>query len=374
MTSPIIRLRNQPVATPVRAVQKPADSHAAPSSVARPDSNDIRPPSSAPGGVTAAGLNPAVSPEQQRATFERLFQLGRERALLGESPVLVLDHRLTAIDDRPITRKGFEQLVRAHGVDELKNLDEAMANGTLKFLPGYTEQASDHWRQEHAELVQKYPAAFGAPGSRLDIDFMSFSVRDSHAAEGLATLVARWNVETMGRGKVIFAGAGTGTKEDFEAVYSRPVAEGGGGIANPDVRFGAPSVKDDDANNRAQAKVDAYNATHRNEPPVQLDRDSRGKAGWIETIEREPAPNGLPQVVVGFIDDRAHNRMAAQAAGKLGDRMITVRAVAPGLSFSQAEKDNPNAISTFKPLTRQDLVWDGRDAAPIHERITHRVV
>jgi hypothetical protein len=334
---------------PVSTAREDVPTRAPPESLTpRVDSNEIPPAISAPGGVTAAGLNPAVSPEQQRATFERIFRLGREQVSQGKIPVIFLDHRLTALDDRPITRKGFERLVRQHGVDELKNLDEAMANGTLKFLPGYTEQACDHWRQAHAELVAKYPKAFGAPGSRIEIGFMDFPVRESHAAQGLAALVARWKVETGGLGKVVFAGAGSGTQEDFEAVYSRPVAEGGGGIENPDVRFGRPAVSDE-ADQRAQAMVDAYNAAHPNEPKVELDRNSKGKAGWVETIERETGPNGAPQVVVAIIDDREHNRMAAQAASKLGDRMVAVKAVAPGLSHSQVGNDNPNAISTFTP-------------------------
>lgn len=307
-----------------------------------------RPRQAAPGGVTAAGLNPAVTPERQRATFESVFRLGRELVRKGQIPVIVVDHRLTAIDDRPITRKGFERLVRSRGVTELQDLDAAMASGVLKFLPGYTEQASDHWRQEHPALVAKYPNAFGSPGSRMDIGFMGFSVRESNATEGLADLLARWKLETDGRGELIFAGAGTGTAADFASVYSRPVAQGGGGIENPDVRFGAPSVSPE-ADARAQAKVRAYNAAHPNEPAVELDHDSRGKAGWVETIEREQGPNGARKVVAAFIDDRAHNRIASQAAGSLGDRMVSIKAAAPGLSFSQLDNGTENLISTFKP-------------------------
>src|SRR4051812_16403374 len=58
-----------------------------------------------PGGVTPAGLTPAVSPALQKATFERVFSLGKMLAGQGKVPVIVIDHRLTGLDDRPILKK-----------------------------------------------------------------------------------------------------------------------------------------------------------------------------------------------------------------------------------------------------------------------------
>src|SRR3954447_8962840 len=49
-------------------------------------------------GVTPAGLNPAIPPELQKATFERVFSLGRMLVEQGKVPVIVIDHRLTAMD------------------------------------------------------------------------------------------------------------------------------------------------------------------------------------------------------------------------------------------------------------------------------------
>src|SRR6185436_6174883 len=261
---------------------------------------------------------------------------------------IVIDHRLTGMDDRPIIKAGMAELAQANNIPELKDVDAALKNGTIKFLPGYTEQASDHWRNEHKDLVAKYPNAFGAPGTRIPINFMGHSPREANAVDGLAELEARWKMETGGKGQIIFAGSGTGQKEDFVNVYSRPKTEGGGGLTNPDVRFGAPSPSPE-ADAKAQALADAYNARHPNEPPVRLDFDSRGKAGWIETIERETGPGGEEKVVAAFIDDRAHNRLGAEGAAKLGDRMLMVKSAAPGISFSQNDNDNPNLISTFKP-------------------------
>jgi hypothetical protein len=298
------------------------------------------------GGVTPAGLNPAVSPAMQRATFERIFQLGRQLTSEGKVPVIVIDHRHTALDDRPIIRAGFEALVRRNNITELANLDTALNAGTLKFLPGYTEQASDHWRQAHPALVSKYPNAFGSSGQRMPIDFMGAPLSQARATDGLANLLARWKAETQGRGEVIFAGAGTGRIEDLRAIYSRPVSQGGAGINTPDVRFGSPSVSAA-ADARANQMVAQYNAANPG-APVVLDNDSRGKAGWVETIERESA-GGRPKVVAAFIDDRAHNRFAAQAASQLGTRQIAVKAVAPGISFSQLDNSNQNQISTFTP-------------------------
>jgi hypothetical protein len=294
------------------------------------------------GGVTAAGLNPAVSPQIQRATFERIFQRGREIADAGQTPVVVVDHRLTALDDRPIIRAGFEALVRRNNITELRDLDAAMGTGVLKFLPGYTEEASDHWRQAHASLVAQYPAAFGAKGERIPIEFMNYPLRQANATANLAEFVNRWRAETGGRGEVIFAGAGSGALEELRQVYMKPVAEGGAGLNNPDVRFGAPELSSE-GEARAVAAIARFNAAHPGATPVEHDRDSRGKAGWIEAIEREG------KVVAAFIDDRAHNRLAVQAVGSQGDRMVVVKAVAPGLSFSQVDNDNANQISTFGP-------------------------
>lgn len=297
------------------------------------------------GGVTAKGLNPAVSPEMQKATYERVFQLGRQLVKEGKLPVIVLDHRLTALDDRPIVRKGFENLVAQYNVTELKDLDAAMKNGTLKSLPGYTAEASNHWRQQHPELVAKYPQAFGGT-NRMNINFMGYSVREADATKGIDELAKRWKLETDGKGEIIFAGAGTGTREDFASVYQRPVNQGGAGMANPDVRFGAPGVSGaGDA--KARAAINAFNAAHPGEGVVH-DHDSQGKAGWIETIEKENV-NGQQRVVAAFIDDRAHNRFAAQAVGVLGERMLAIKAAAPGLSFAQADNGNTNQISTFSP-------------------------
>lgn len=300
------------------------------------------------GGVTELGLNPAVAPDRQRQTFENLFRLGRELAAEGKVPVIVIDHRHTGLDDRPIVRAGLQDLARSANITELRDLDAALQNGTLKFLPGYTEQASDHWRAEHPELVAKYPGVFGAPGSRIPIGFMGKSPREANAVDGLAELEARWKMETGGKGQIIFAGSGSGSAEDFASVYRRPKSEGGAGLPNPDVRHGAPQPSAE-ANARAEQRVAAFNARHPNDPPVRLDHDSRGKAGWVETIERERGPNGEEVVVAAFIDDRAHNRIASAAASKLGDRMMQIKSASPGISFAQLDNDNANLISTFKP-------------------------
>jgi hypothetical protein len=177
---------------------------------------------------------------------------------------------------------------------------------------------------------------------------MGQSVRNANATAGLAELTARWLSETSGLGKLIFAGAGTGSAADFREVYSRPVAQGGGGLNNPDVRFGSPSASRE-ANSRAAAGAVAFNAAHPDEPPAVLDGDSQGKAGWIESIESEQRTDGLSQVVAGFFDDRAHNRLAAQAAGFLRDRMMVIKAVGPGISFSQLDNRAPWQVSSFVP-------------------------
>ncbi len=294
-------------------------------------------------GVTSAGLHPDLSAERQKATFERIFALGKQVAAKGETPVIVIDHRLTGLDDRPIIKKGLQQLGQDANIDELKDVEASLANGTLKFLPGYTEQASDHWRDLHPELVAKYPDALGPRGSRLNINFMGFSSREANATAGLAELEARWKLETGGKGKIIFAGAGTGTAEDFASVYRRPKEEGGAGLENPDVRHGAPAPSPE-ATARAQKLLVEYTQSHPGEDPVGLDRDSSGKAGWIETIESEGT-----NTVVAFIDDRAHNRLGAIGAAKLGKEMIAVKSLAPGLSYSQNDNGTELAISTFSP-------------------------
>lgn len=306
------------------------------------------PPTSNDGGVTEAGLNPAVSPQTQRRTFENVFTLGRELAAEGKVPVIVIDHRHTGLDDRPIVRAGLKELADRHDIAELKDLDASLKNGTLKFLPGYTEQASDHWRAVHHELVAKYPGVFGEPGTRIPIGFMDHSPREANAVDGLAELEARWKMETGGKGQIIFVGSGTGSAEDFANVYRRAKSEGGAGLSNPDVRHGAPQPSPE-ADARARARVTDFNARHPGDTPVRLDGDSRGKAGWLETIETEAGPNGEQKVVAAFIDDRAHNRIAAAAASKLGDRMMQIKSASPGISFSQADNDNANLISTFKP-------------------------
>lgn len=304
-------------------------------------------PEPSKGSVTAKGLHPDVSPALQKATFEKVFQLGRQLVKDGKVPVIVLDHRHTALDDRPIVRKGLANLAQSYNITELKDLDAAIENGTLKSLPGYTSEASDQWRQQHPELVKKYPAAFGSMGSRINLNFMGIPVSEAHATKGLSELAARWKLETEGKGEIIFAGAGTGSAQDFVNIYSKPINQGGAGMAKPDVRFGAPSPSNE-ADAKGQAAINAYNAAHPNEEPVVHDHDSRGKAGWVQTIEKESV-NGQQRVVAAFIDDRAHNRLASQAAGVLGNRMLAIKAVAPGLSYSQNDNGNENQISTFSP-------------------------
>jgi hypothetical protein len=296
------------------------------------------------GGVTAAGLNPLVPAALQKATWDRTLKLAETMAKQGKNPLIVIDHRLTGLDDRPIIRKGFEALVESNDITELKDIDAALKNGTLKFLPGYTEQASDAWREAHPDLVKKYPGAFGSPGGRVPINFMGYSVRDANATAGLAELDAALKLRTGGKGRLVFAGSGTGQLDDFKSVYARPKDQGGGGLTNPDVRFGAPAPSAE-ANTRASEFASAYEKEHPTDGEVPLDHDSRGKAGWIETLEKEDPNN----VVVAFVDDRLHNRVAAQAAGKLGHNMIAIRAVAPGISVAASDTKNENQISTFSP-------------------------
>jgi hypothetical protein len=290
-----------------------------------------------------------VKPEVQRATFERVFEQGRRIAADGKIPVIVVDHRLTGLDDRPIIKKGLEDFAQRNGVKELRDVNAALQDGTLKFLPGYTEQASDHWRAEHQELISKYPpGTFGAPGTRLDIRFMGYSAREANATAGLSELESEWKRATGGKGEIIFAGAGTGSAEDFASVYRRPVEQGGAGLQNPDVRHGSPQPSEA-ANTRASQLAAAYTAQHTSEPAVRLDQDSRGKAGWVETIERERGPAGEEKVVAAFIDDRAHNRIGVTGAATLGEQVIAIKSVAPGLSYSQNDNGNVNVISTFDP-------------------------
>jgi hypothetical protein len=296
-------------------------------------------------------LNPEVSASTQRATWQRVFAAGRAIVADNKIPVLVVDHRLTGLDDRPILKKGLAALAQLAGITELRDVDAALKNGTLKSLPGYTAEASDHWRSQHPALVAAYPNDLGQRGTRLNLGFMSHSPREANATAGLKELVATWTLETSGKGRVAFVGAGTGSAEDVKSVYERPIAEGGAGLKNVDARLGAPSVSAT-ARARAQKLVDAYHAAHPGSPRVLLDHDSDGKAGFIEQIEAERGPNNEETVVAAFIDDRAHNRFGALGAAKRGRELIAVRAAGPGISVSQVEKDNPNLISTFHPQPR----------------------
>ncbi|MBK7865183.1 MAG: hypothetical protein IPJ65_42620 [Archangiaceae bacterium] len=297
------------------------------------------------GGVTAAGLNPLVPAGLQKATLERALTLAETLAQQGKVPLFVIDHRLTGLDDRPLIADGLQTLARRRGVSELFDVSAALSRGELKFLPGYTEQASDAWRHAHPKLMQKYPGAFGAEGTRIDIGFMEHPVRMANATAGLAELDAALKLRTGGRGRLVFAGSGTGTTADLLSVYTRSKAEGGAGLDAPDVRFGAPNPSPE-ADQRAQALAEAFEREHPGEV-VPLDRDSRGKAGWVEVLESERGPNGEEQVVVAFADDRLHNRIAVQAAGRLGTNLIAIRAAAPGISVSESDANNPNQVSTF---------------------------
>lgn len=298
------------------------------------------------GGVTAAGLNPLVPAALQKATWDRALTLAETMAKQGKVPLIVIDHRLSGLDDRPIIKKGFEKLVA--NIPELKNVDAALANGTLKFLPGYTEQASDAWRQAHPELMKKYPGVFGSPGTRLNIGFMSYPVSDANANAGLLELETALKMRTGGKGRLVFAGAGTGTADMFKSVYERSRESGGGGLKNVDIRFGSPSPSAA-ADARAGEFATAYEKKNPGDGEVPLDHDSRGKAGWIEALENEPGPGGAEQVVVAFADDRLHNRIAAQAASKLGQNMIAIRVAAPGISVAPSDAGSENQISTFHP-------------------------
>jgi hypothetical protein len=296
-------------------------------------------------------LNPEVSAAVQRATWQRVFDAGRAIVADNKIPVIVIDHRLTGLDDRPIIKKGLTALAQMRQMTELLDVDAALRDGTLKSLPGYTAEASDHWRDQHPALVAKYADVLGQRGTRLNLGFMSYSPRDANAAPGLKELIATWTLETSGKGRVAFVGAGSGTVQDMKSVYERAIVDGGAGLKNVDARLGSPAASGA-AQTRAQALVDAYNAAHPNEAPVLLDNDSSGKAGFVEQIEQERGPNNEETVVAAFIDDRAHNRFGVLGAGKRGTDLVAVRAAAPGLSASQVDKDNPNLISTFHPLPR----------------------
>jgi hypothetical protein len=297
-----------------------------------------------------------VPPALQKETIARIFRLGKTIHEQGKIPVVVIDHRQAGLDDYPIVRKAFEVLVNKHNIVELKDIEGALAKGALKFLPGYTSQASDHWRQSHQALTAKYAAAFGKPSTRIEMGFMSYPVTEANAAAGLLDFFNSWKLSTDGLGEMIFCGAGTGTTgatvsgtvEEFRSVYIRPREQGGGGLIDPDVRFGAPDASQE-AWERAQELAWEYDRAHPHEPSLHLDGDTRAKMGWIETIEREKGRDGREKVVIAFIDDRAHNRVGAQAASKLGPRMLAVKAVPPGLSYSQADNYNENQLSTFYP-------------------------
>jgi hypothetical protein len=290
-------------------------------------------------------LNPAVTPAAQRTTWDKVFQLGKQVQAEGKLPVIVLDHRLSALDDSPIIKKGFAELVS--DVPALRDVDAALKNGTLLSLPGYTAEASDHWRDQHPALMAAHPDLFGPRGTRMNINFMGYPLTDANAMPGLAALAEKFAHETGG--KLIFAGQGTGSQAQALSVYTRSVDDGGAGLVNPDVRFGQAGRGIDAASQRrAESMVAAYAKAHPNAEPVELDHDSVAKAEWIQQIERESV-GGKQQVVVAFADDRAHNRFHAQAASSLGDRLIAIRTAAPGLSFSQADLDNPHITSTFDP-------------------------
>lgn len=299
------------------------------------------------GGVTAAGLNPLVPAALQKATWERALTLAETMAKQGKAPIILIDHRLTGLDDRPIIKAGLQELAKNNGVSELKDVDAALKNGTLKFLPGYTEQASDAWRAAHPELVKKYPGVFGSEGSRININFMGYPITQSNATAGLAELDAAIKLRTGGKGRIVMAGQGSGTLEQVKSIYSRPKEQGGAGLSNADVRFGAqtPSAE---ADAKAAQFAAAFEEAHPGES-VPLDHDSRAKAGWVETLEREKSPGGLEQVVVAFADDRLHNRIAGQAASKLGTNMIAIKVSAPGISVAGGDSGNANQISTFSP-------------------------
>jgi hypothetical protein len=297
-----------------------------------------------------------VPPALQKETIARIFRLAKAMSEQGKAPVVVIDHRQAGLDDYPIVRKAFEAFVKRHRIADLLDLEAALSNSTLKFLPGYTSQACDHWRLTHQKLTQKHPAAFGKPGTRIDMGFMSYAVVEANAAAGLLEFETQLKVQTNWTGQIVFCGAATGgtgasisgSVEEFRSVYMRPREQGGGGLADPDVRFGAPEPSL--AGWAAARKLAAaYAASHPQEPPLQLDDDTRAKAGWVETIEREQGADGREKVVIAFVDDRAHNRVGAQAASKLGARMLAVKAVPPGLSYSQADNYNENQISTFHP-------------------------
>jgi hypothetical protein len=366
----------------------PAAAKAAASKAARVpkiiDSESFAPPAG-----TVAEMNPAVSVEMQHATYARIFALGKAIAEQGKIPVILIDHRLTGIDDRPLIIQGLKELAQRNNVPELLDPEAALKNRTLRSLPGYTAEACDDWRHNHPELVEKYPGVFGGPGSRIDRAFMSRPVRQANATAGLAQLEAAFKLATRTvledgapvssdddgvvtdpapsaargkagdaagnrrviEGKLVFAGSGGGLLEDFIDVYTRDVSEGGAGLVNPDVRKGAPAPTAE-ANARAAELVAAYNEGHPAEPEVRLDPDSAGKAGWVITIETEKGPNGEEYVIVAVIDDRAHNRLAMQGAAKLGTNTIAAKSVLPQLSYSQNDNGNPNQISNFYPNPR----------------------
>ncbi|MBK7859146.1 MAG: hypothetical protein IPJ65_11105 [Archangiaceae bacterium] len=291
----------------------------------------------------------------QKETIARIFKLGALIAEQKKLPVVMIDHRQAGLDEYPVVRKAFEAFVKKHAIAELADLDDALRQGTLKYLPGYTVQASDHWRLTHQQLFTKYGAAFGALGTRIDMGFLSYPVVEANATAGLHEFESRYKYETQGRGELVFCGAGNGqlgatvkgTTEELKSVYTRPKELGGGGLVDPDVRYGAPEPSDE-AWERALDLALEYEETHPQEGRLELDGEARSKAGWVEQLERE-SRGGMEKVVIAVVDDREQNRVAARGAAKLGPRMLAVKAVPEGLSYSQADNYSENQLATFHP-------------------------
>jgi hypothetical protein len=292
-------------------------------------------------GTTAVELNPAVSAATQRATWKHVAERGRELTDAGKTAVIMIDHRLTGLDDRPIITKGLQALAQQEGITELLDVQAALQSGRLRSLPGYTAEASNHWRAQHPALVAKYPVLAG--DDRLPINFMGYGIGEAKAAAGLVELASMWSKHTDGTGVIVLVGQGTGSQADVEQVYRT----GGLGAHIDDGRveviFGGATVSTA-ADAAAERLAAAFNARHPNKPPIELDHDSTAKAGWMERLERTGN-----RVVAAFVDDRAHNLTAAQAASKSGERMIMIKSAAPGLSFSQIDQHQPLMTSTFDP-------------------------
>jgi hypothetical protein len=304
------------------------------------------------GAVTALGLHPDVPVERQRETIQATVALAKEVWAEGYEPVMLGDPRHATLDDAPIVRAGFEALVAKHGIAALADIDKALKNGTLRCFPGYTEEASDHWRALHLELVAAYPKAFAArPGAvgkerRLDQSFMSHPLSMAKAAKGLRDFEDRLKEVSEGFGHWVFAGAGSGTSEQLAAVYERPIADGGAGLVHVDARIGThtPSAE---ATARAQALVVAHNEETGDN--IKLDGDSAGKAAFAEMIEREKGRSGRLMRIVLHADDRTHNLFGVRGACQLGVRIISAKVIAPHLSYAQVNRNARFITSTFDP-------------------------